>query len=52
MFSPPKQSTTMIEPRIKIESQQPPIALPRSENGEFIEGPNNPQKSVNNNRPQ
>ncbi|EMH0134286.1 TPA: TonB family protein [Proteus mirabilis] len=44
MFSPPKQSTTMIEPRIKIESQQPPIALPRSENGEFIEAPKQPAK--------
>lgn len=44
MFSPPKQSTTMIEPRIKIESQQPPIALPRSENGELIEAPKQPAK--------
>ncbi|HEJ9508043.1 TPA: energy transducer TonB [Proteus mirabilis] len=30
MFSPPKQSTTMIEPRIKIESQQPTPITPKA----------------------
>ncbi|HFK8543058.1 TPA: TonB family protein [Proteus mirabilis] len=39
MFSPPRQPTSIIEPKIDMEPQETPIALPRSENGEFIEMP-------------